>query len=307
MQGSLRPAGVIRQPAKGFAMNTSDSTRLQTPSAQASGRQYIRRHTATVRLTHWMNALCLFILLMSGLQIFNAHPRLYWGNTGADAEPALMAIGTRKHDDGLHGLFRIGSLTVDTTGILGVSREGDDLAERAFPSWLTIPSYYDLGAARHWHFLFAWLLAVNGLIYLAHGLVRGHIRRDLLPNADQLRPRHLWREVRDHARLRFAKGDEARRYNALQKLSYLAVALVLLPLMVLTGLTMSPGIDAAFPFLPDLFGGRQSARTLHFITASSLVLFVAVHVAMVVLSGFWNNVRSMISGRYAIDPSGEQS
>jgi len=256
-------------------------------------------------MTHWINVLCFSIMLMSGLQIFNAHPRLYWGKYGADTDHAFIVIGSHKQVDGLHGFFRIGSLSIGTTGILGASKEGNAFVPRAFPSWLTIPSYYDLGAARNWHFLFAWLLVINGSIYLAHGFWRGHIRRDLLPNRDQLEPQHVWREVLDHARLRFAKGDEARRYNALQKMTYLLVALVLLPLMVLTGLTMSPGMDAVFPFLPDLFGGRPSARTLHFITASLLVLFVVVHVLMVVLSGFWNNLRSMINGRYAIDHSGD--
>lgn len=242
----------------------------EQPLLTASHRQFIDRHSVIVRLTHWVNVLCLSILLSSGLQIFNAHPRLYWGQYGADADRAVI-----------------------------------DLSAYPFPSWLTIPSYHDLGAGRNWHFLFAWLLVVNGLVYLIHGLRLGHIRKDLLPNRDQLHARHLWREIVDHARLRFAKGNEARRYNALQKITYLIVALVLLPLMVLTGLTMSPGLNAAFPFLLDVFGGRASARTLHFITASSLVLFVIVHVLMVVLSGFWNNIRSMLSGRYAIDHSGD--
>src|SRR5690606_33328923 len=123
------------------------------------------------------------------------------------------------------GFFQIGSLTIETTGVLGVSHEGDMAATRAFPTWLTIPSYQDLGAGRHWHFLFAWLLVINGLVYLMHGFLRGHIRRDLLPNRDQLKLRHLWQEVVDHARLRFARGDQARRYNALQKITYLLVAL----------------------------------------------------------------------------------
>jgi thiosulfate reductase cytochrome b subunit len=275
------------------------------PADGADQRLFIRRHSAAVRITHWINVLCLSILLLSGLQILNAHPRLYWGEYGADADQAFIAIGSQKHEDGLHGFLRVGALRIETTGVLGASREGDAITARAFPAWLTIPSYHDLGAGRNWHFLFAWLLVINGSVYLMHGFLRGHILRDLLPNRDQLKPRHLWQEVVDHARLRFAKGSAARRYNALQKITYLLVVLVLLPLMVFTGLTMSPGLDAAFPFLPDLFGGRPSARTLHFITASSLVLFVAVHVLMVVLSGFWNNVRSMISGRYAIDRSGD--
>lgn len=284
-------------------MNTVQSSRSTALSARVASRQLISRHSLTVRITHWVNVLCLSILLMSGLQIFNAHPRLYWGKYGADADRAVVAIGSRKQSDGVRGYLQIGPLRVETTGFLGVSEQGGTVAEKAFPSWLTLPSYHDLGAGRNWHFLFAWLLVINGLLYLAHGLWRGHIRRDLVPDRDQLRPRHLWQEVRDHARLRFAKGDEARRYNALQKLSYLLVVLGLIPLMVLTGLTMSPGLDAGFPLLPDIFGGRPSARTLHFITAFLLVLFVVVHVLMVLFSGFWNNVRSMISGRYAIDRS----
>jgi thiosulfate reductase cytochrome b subunit len=121
-----------------------------------------------------------------------------------------------------------------------------------------------------------------------------------LPTPDELAPAHLAQEIVDHARLRFPKGEKARRYNALQKLTYLLVIFVALPLMIATGLTMSPGFDAFAPWLIDLFGGRQSARTLHFITASSLVAFVVVHVAMVLVSGVFNNMRSMITGRYAI-------
>ncbi|WP_240493576.1 cytochrome b/b6 domain-containing protein [Pandoraea sp. ISTKB] len=286
-------------------MNSRNAMHVSEGATSKPPRQFIRRHSVIVRITHWLNVICLSVLLLSGLQIFNAHPRLYWGKFGADADHALLDIGSQQRADGLHGYVAIGSLRVETTGVLGVSREAGQLAPRAFPEWLTIPSYHDLGAGRNWHFTFAWLLVVNGAIYLLHGLLRGHIRRDLLPGADQLTPKHLRQELVDHARLRFAKGDEARRYNALQKLTYLAVALGLLPLMVLTGLTMSPGMDAVFPFLPDLFGGRPSARTLHFITATLLVLFVVVHVLMVVLSGFWNNMRSMVNGRYAIDRSGE--
>ncbi|MBO9196887.1 cytochrome b/b6 domain-containing protein [Rhizobium sp. 16-449-1b] len=265
---------------------------------------FIRRHSLVTRITHWLNVICLSFLLLSGLQIFNAHPELYWGPYGADGDPAVLTIGSAGNGADAHGFVRAAGLEVSTTGVLGISNVDGQPTARAFPAWATIPSFQDLAAGRRWHFFFAWLFLINGLVYAGFGILNGHFRRDLAPKVRELSPRHLWHEILDHARLRFPKGEEAKRYNALQKLTYLAVIAVLLPLMILTGLTMSPGVDAAFPWLVDVFGGRQSARTIHFVTASLLVLFVIVHVAMVVLSGTWNNIRSMVTGRYAIKETG---
>ncbi len=265
-----------------------------------SGRRLIRRHSLTVRLSHWLNVLCMTVLLFSGLQIFNAHPALYWGQYGADSDPSFFSLEAVEQGDITRGVTRVGGLSFDTTGILGVSNVDGEPTARGFPAWITLPSYQDLATGRRWHFFFAWLFVVNGLVYLGYGLLTRHFRRDLLPTTDELAPAHLAQEIVDHARLRFPKGEKARRYNALQKLTYLLVIFVALPLMIATGLTMSPGFDAFAPWLIDLFGGRQSARTLHFITASSLVAFVVVHVAMVLVSGVFNNMRSMITGRYAI-------
>jgi thiosulfate reductase cytochrome b subunit len=262
---------------------------------------FIRRHSIATRLTHWINVLCLSFLLLSGLQIFNAHPELYWGHYGANGDPAVLTVGSAGEGDNARGFVRVAGLEVPTTGVLGVSVAEEEQTKRAFPAWATLPSFQDLAAGRRWHFFFAWLFVINGIIYLGFSVLSGHFRRDLAPTALELSPRHLAREVIDHARLRFPQGEEAKHYNALQKLTYLAVIGVLLPLMVLTGLTMSPGVDAALPALVDIFGGRQSARTIHFFTASFLVVFVIVHVAMVILSGTWNNIRSMITGRYAIE------
>lgn len=265
-----------------------------------SGRRLIRRHSLTVRLSHWLNVLCMTVLLFSGLQIFNAHPALYWGQYGADSDPSFLSLEAVEEGDSIRGVTRVGGLSFDTTGTLGVSNVDGEPTARGFPAWITLPSYQDLATGRRWHFFFAWLFVVNGLVYLGYGLLSRHFRRDLLPTTDELAPAHLAQEIVDHARLRFPKGEKARRYNALQKLTYLLVIFVALPLMIATGLTMSPGFDAFAPWLIDLFGGRQSARTLHFITASSLVAFVVVHVAMVLVSGVFNNMRSMITGRYAI-------
>jgi thiosulfate reductase cytochrome b subunit len=271
-----------------------------TPPASPT-KTFIRRHSVVTRITHWINVLCLSLLLMSGLQIFNAHPSLYWGQYGADADPSWLSIGAVEEGDSTRGVLTVGSLQVNTTGILGVSGSGDDAAARGFPAWATVPGYQDLATGRRWHFFFAWLFVINGSIYALYGFVRGHFRRDLAPTAEEISPRHLGQEIADHARLRFPKGEKARHYNALQKLTYLIVIFVMLPLMLATGLTMSPGFDAGYPFLLDVFGGRQSARSIHFICAWSIVAFVIVHVAMVILSGLWNNMRSMITGRYAIE------
>ncbi|WP_445682360.1 cytochrome b/b6 domain-containing protein [Radicibacter daui] len=260
----------------------------------------VRRHSLVTRITHWLNAVNLLLLLMSGLQIFNAHPELYWGQYGADGDPAVLTIGARETESGLSGFIRAGEAELSTTGVLGVSRSDGEPTVRAFPAWITLPSYQDLGAGRGWHFLFAWFFVLNGLVYLSSSFLSGHFRRNLAPVRGQFSLRHLAREIADHARLRFPEGDAARHYNALQKLTYLIVIFLMLPAMLLTGLTMSPGMDAALPWLVDLFGGRQSARTIHFVTASLLALFVFVHVAMVVLSGPWNNLRSMVTGQYAI-------
>ncbi len=286
-------------------MTTTPLPIAARPQAQAATRHLVPRHSALVRVTHWINVLCFSLLLMSGAQIFNAHPRLYFGEYGADFDRAAIEIQSTRDAQGLHGVFRVGPLDIPTTGVLGASRENGAPTARAFPSWLTIPSYQDLATGRRWHFFWAWLFVINGAVYLVAGFARRHFSRDLLPVRDELKPRHLWHEIVDHARLRFPKGESARRYNVLQKLTYLAVIFVLLPLMILTGLTMSPGLDSSFHILPDLFGGRPSARALHFISASLLVAFVVVHVAMVIVSGLWNNLRSMITGRYAIEADGD--
>ncbi len=272
----------------------------------ATGRIVIYRHSLLVRLSHWVNVFCMTVLLFSGLQIFNAHPALYWGQYGADNDPSFISMEAVEDGDKAKGLTRVGSLTFDTTGFLGLSEVDGEASARGFPDWLTIPSYQDLATGRRWHFFFAWLFVINGFIYLAYGLFSRHLRRDILPAGSELAPAHIGHEIVNHARLRFPKGAEARHYNTLQKLTYAAVIFLLLPLMILTGLTMSPGFNAVAPWLLDVFGGRQSARTIHFLTAFSLTAFVVVHVAMVILSGVFNNLRSMITGYYAIEQEDRQ-
>jgi thiosulfate reductase cytochrome b subunit len=275
---------------------------LNPPRPSEGRREVIYRHGVVVRVTHWLNVLALSLLLMSGLNIFNAHPELYWGKFGANFDPSWLAIGSSHTAAGVpHGFLRLFDVYFDTTGFLGLSvgPHGGQL-HQGFPAWATLPSWRDLATARRWHFFLAWIFVANGLVYLLVGLMNGHLRRDLAPTLRELSPANIGQSVLDHLKLKHPTGEAAKRYNVLQKLAYVAVALILLPLMVLTGLAMSPGFDAIAPWLLDVLGGRQSARSLHFICANLIVLFVIVHVVEVFLAGVVNEIGSMITGRYAL-------
>lgn len=256
----------------------------------------VYRHTLPTRITHWINVVCIVFLILSGLQIFNAHPALYIGQASDFANPVLSMTARLGEDGQPIGETKIFGATFDTTGFLGVSTTAGRPEARGFPSWLTVPTYRDLATGRRWHFFFAWLFVINGLVYLAASLASRHVTRDLIPGWTELKG--IGRSIVEHARLRF---HHTREYNVLQKVTYLGLIFVVLPLIVLTGLTMSPGMNAAFPWLVEVFGGRQTARTIHFICASLIVLFIFVHLVMVLISGVWNNVRSMITGRYRVD------
>jgi Ni/Fe-hydrogenase b-type cytochrome subunit len=237
----------------------------EPPAPPSPPRRIAYRHRLPTRLWHWVNALTVFVMLMSGLMIFNAHPHLYWGQYGANFDHSWLSF---------HG--------------------------RPIPGWATIPSTYNLAAARRWHLAFAWLLAAGLILFLVTSLINRHAQRDLAPTRDEVRPSHILHDISEHARLRFPTGDAALRYNILQKLSYVGIIFVALPLLILTGLTMSPTMDAAWPWLLDLFGGRQSARSVHFLAAMAIVLFILVHLVMVVLAGPINEIGSMITGRFRV-------
>ncbi|MBL8649608.1 MAG: cytochrome b/b6 domain-containing protein [Sphingopyxis sp.] len=259
----------------------------------------VYRHRLPTRIWHWVNAATLLVLLMSGLMIFNAHPRLYWGQYGANPDHAWFAVGATPTT----GFVRIGETRIETTGVLGRWTDGEGVEQTwAFPGWATIPTSYSLADGRRWHLFFAWILAVGLTLYMLWTAVGGHLRRDLHVRRAEWSPRHIWHDIKDHARLRFPKGEAAARYNILQKLSYIGVIFVLLPLMIFTGLTMSPGMGAAWPWLLDVFGGRQSARSIHFIAAWLLVAFFFVHIAMVLLAGPVNEIRSMVTGWFRLSP-----
>jgi thiosulfate reductase cytochrome b subunit len=288
-----------------MAVDVADET-ISKPARSVrrtrSGKELIYRHTLLVRLAHWVNVLCVVLLLMSGLQIFNAHAMLHWGIKGDEADPSILSIYAEEQLDGPPiGWVQIGSTKFNTTGWLGVFRDRDGfLSGRAFPWWITIPSYQNLAEGRRWHFFFAWLFVVNGLAYVIYGFVARHFQRDLAPTRYDWK--HIGRSLLDHLKLKHPRGEAAKRYNVLQKLTYIAVIFILLPLMIAIGLAMSPGVDSAAPWLPEIFTGRQSARTIHFITATLIVLFILVHLIEVLLSGVFNELRSMITGWFVVKP-----
>jgi thiosulfate reductase cytochrome b subunit len=231
------------------------------------GGQLVKRHRISTRVWHWINALAIFIMLMTGMMISNAHPHLYWGPYGANFDTPWF---NPPH----------------------------------FPEFLTIPSGYNLSLARHWHLFTAWILAFGFLIYGIISLINRHFQNDLAFKKGELAPAHLVADIVDHAQLKWPTGEAALRYNVLQKIAYNSTLFILIPLVIITGLGLSPGFNAIVP-IPDFVGGRSSARSLHFIAATGIAIFIIVHLALVVLAGPYNEIRSMITGRYRVphDPA----
>ncbi len=260
------------------------------------------RHALPVRIMHWINVLAFFMLLMSGLQIFNAHPTLNWGRSSYNGKGPVLQMRAQHGADGtLIGMTYVLGHQFVTTGFLGASSgPNGELVERGFPAWATIPGPQWLAMGRRWHLFFTWVFVVNGFAYVMYAIFSRHLARDLLPNKTDLSS--IGRSLIDHLLLRHPSGEAAKHYNVLQKLTYLIVIFGLLPLIVLTGWSMSPWLDAVIPGWVDWLAGRQSGRTIHFLAAWTLVAFVLIHVFETIVSGFWNNLRSMISGRYRIEP-----
>jgi thiosulfate reductase cytochrome b subunit len=217
-------------------------------------------HSYSVRICHWINVVACGYLLVSGVHIFLDFPELYWGHTGYRGYPAAFRLS----DWGL---------SWEQAGALGDRRWG-----------------------RNYHFTVAWVFLINGLVYVGWNLYSSHFRNRMLPAGDELTVAHVRTELRDHVRWR-SDRPASPGYGTLQKTSYLILIFVYVPLMILTGVAQSPGFTAAMPALLDMFGGRQSARTLHTIGTVVLVVFVVVHVLEVAAAGFFSKVRSMITGK----------
>jgi thiosulfate reductase cytochrome b subunit len=252
----------------------------------------IYRQATITRVTHWIWAVTMFFMLLSGLQIFNSRPNLYLGQqSGFGFNNSILDFGF--NSDGTVPQVRVFGHVFDQSGYQGTADGLPRPNYNAVPGWATIPSHHDLGAGRVVHFFFAWILVGTLAIWLINALSTGHLWRDIILKPRDIR--ELPRDVVNHLRLRFTHG---RSYTPLQKLAYFGVFVVAFPLIILSGLTMSPGMDAAWPWLTELFGGRQTARTIHFLTMCAFVLFFVVHIIMVVLAGPINELRSMITGYY---------
>ncbi len=224
------------------------------------------RHSALIRVTHWITVLCFFALLVTGIEILISHPRFYWGETG----------------------------TVLTTPLFQLPIPS---SRKLVPTGYNYVLPDQNGWSRALHFEAAWIAVLTGLLYVIFGLVTSHFRRDLVPTKADVSWRALLTSFVKALRFQRPSAAEASSYNGLQRLTYLFVIFVLFPLVIWSGLAMSLGFASAFPWSVTLLGGRQSARTIHFFVSVALVLFLFVHVFMVCLAGFWSRTRAMITGR----------
>jgi thiosulfate reductase cytochrome b subunit len=256
----------------------------------------VYRHSLVTRLTHWTGALAFLILVMSGLQIFNAAPQLD-ASDKSDPSRRVLAIGARAGVDGTPvGFTRIFGWEFTTTGVLGFASDGlGGESARAFPGWVTLPGYQSLADGRRWHLFFAWVMTAAGAAYVIGGLARRDLALIVLRPSDipKLVPMQLY-----YLGLRNEPPPYG-KYNPLQKLAYTLVLFVFSPAIVLSGLALSPGVDAMFGPLTSVFGGRQFARLWHFVLTFALLGFFSIHLLLVASTGIANNVRSMIDGKYA--------
>jgi thiosulfate reductase cytochrome b subunit len=266
-----------------LSATTTDSTtgRVSSRMAHRTTQPPAAAHASWVRSTHWIGAVSFLLLAVSGVIILMAHPRLYWGEVGNDLTPALLELPiSRNHQ---HGGWEGRIPFSDVAG-------APDSASR------TYEIFNQNAWGRSLHFLAAWMIVVTGAVYLVAGMITGHFRRHLVPPAAELTLSLLGQDLRDHLRLRIRPATSGPHYSLLQKCAYAAVVFFALPVMALTGLAMSPAVTATYPFLSGMFGGFQSARTIHFVIFVALVLFLFGHVLLVVLSGFTRHMRAMTVG-----------
>lgn len=246
-----------------------------------TGKDY-QGHKVSVRITHWIVALSFFTLAFSGFIILMCHPRLYWGETGNELTPALLELPiSRNHHH--EGWEKAESFFTSESPVVSASR--------------TYEIFNQNGWGRSLHFLSAWFLVVSGLVYVLTGIFSGHFKRNLLPKLNDFTFHNLFTDLRDHLRFRIPKATGGPDYGYLQKLMYIMVIFIIFPLAIVTGFAMSPAITNAFHWVSGMFGGMQSARTIHFFTSLFLEIFLIIHIVMILVSGFGIHLRSMLTGK----------
>ena len=238
-------------------------------------------HTIWVRICHWLAALSVIALMVSGYAMLMTNPNLYWGEVGNPLTPAFLELPVSKNFQ--HGGLSEPTPFFDTEDSPVTSNRGFEILN--LNSW-----------GRSLHFLMSWIFVITGCVYLVLGLLSGHFRRNLLPSAGELSSTAFWRDVKQHARFQVSASDSGPPYGLLQKFAYCMILFFIIPVIFLTGLTMSPSITAAFPVLLDIFGGYQSARTIHFFAFVAMALFLLVHILMVLLTGVGRQLRGMTLG-----------
>jgi thiosulfate reductase cytochrome b subunit len=247
-----------------------DTAWAATSAAAVPARTVTARHSALVRVTHWITALCFLALLVTGIEILISHPRFYWGEAGNVNTPPLFKLPIP--------------------------------ASRA-----TVPTGYGYvlpdqnGWSRYLHFQAAWVAVLTGILYVISMLFSGHLRKNLLPRGADISWRALSAAIAKNLRFKRPSEEEAWSYNLLQRLTYLFVIFILFPLVIWTGLAMSPAIASVFPSAVSVLGGQQSARTIHFFVSVFLLVFLVVHIVMICLAGFNKRMRAMITGRAGTD------
>ena len=238
-------------------------------------------HVRWVRVCHWVAAASILALAVTGYFMLMTHPRLYWGEVGNSLTPALLELPiSRNHRHG--GWQEQTSILDGAPGVISASR--------------TYEIFNQNGWGRSLHFLAAWIAVLTGLVYLLAGVKSGHFRRHVVPPVAQVAPAPVWADIARHLRLQVPRATGGPDYGLLQKLAYSFVLFIALPLVVVTGLAMSPRVTAAVPVLGSLFGGFQSARTIHFFAFVVLALFAVAHVVMVATTGFGRHMRGMTIG-----------
>ena len=238
-------------------------------------------HQRWVKTSHWIVTLSFFALIFTGVEMTMVHPRFYWGEVGNDLTPVLFELPVSRNYQ--HGGWE-------------KSVPFSDAVNAPVSASRTYDIFNQNGWGRSLHFLAGWFLLVPGLIYFVAGIFTGHFRKHLWPKAKAFSFRLFWNDIINHVRIQIPPATNGPHYGLLQKFSYVMVIFFLMPVIVMTGMTMSPAITAAYPFLLKLFFGAQSARTIHLLTSISLFIFLIVHVVMMIKSGFKQQIRAMTIG-----------